>query len=79
MVEMKRDVARLEIDLRGIGAVPHCVQKSHSDSTCEAIKANICFGLVMGKFLPHAQEELRILGCRLPRVGPFKIYSYGTI
>ncbi|CAH8652979.1 unnamed protein product [Schistosoma guineensis] len=66
LVETKRDVARLEIDLRGVGGVANSnntewVIKSNSDPKSDAFKANLCFGLVVGQFLAHAMQELKLL------------------
>lgn len=66
LVETKRDVARLEIDLRGVGGVANSnntewVIKSNSDPKSDAFKANLCFGLVVGQFLAHAMQELMLL------------------
>ncbi|KAH8869003.1 Protein diaphanous [Schistosoma japonicum] len=66
LVEMKRDVARLEIDLRAVGGVAcsnntEWMIKSNSDPKSNAFKANLSFGLVVGQFLAHAVQELKIL------------------
>ncbi|XP_018654991.1 formin-related [Schistosoma mansoni] len=66
LVETKRDVARLEIDLRGVGGVANSnnaewVIKSNSDPKSDAFKANLSFGLVVGQFLAHAMQELKLL------------------
>ncbi|KAK4475275.1 hypothetical protein MN116_002347 [Schistosoma mekongi] len=66
LVEMKRDVARLEIDLRAVGGVAcsnntEWMIKSNSDPKSNSFKANLSFGLVVGQFLSHAVQELKLL------------------
>ncbi|CAH8651697.1 unnamed protein product [Heterobilharzia americana] len=65
VVEMKRDIARLQIDMHGVVEVTNsissgCILQSSSDPTDDALKANLSFGTVMGKFLPHAIAEVNL-------------------
>ncbi|KAF7255822.1 hypothetical protein EG68_08681, partial [Paragonimus skrjabini miyazakii] len=67
LVELRRDIARLELDLRGIGGMTYSETEvesaiQHSNRTLvDTSKANSAFRQVVGKFLGHAIHEQRLL------------------
>ncbi|KAA3673125.1 uncharacterized protein DEA37_0007769 [Paragonimus westermani] len=67
LVELRRDIARLELDLRGIGGLIYSETEVESGTqqgngmVVDTSEGNSAFRQVVGKFLGHALHEQRLL------------------